>query len=202
VAFPESFIPNYPDWVWAVPGGDESLLNELYAELLDQAVTVPSPATDRLCQAARSAGCYVVMGVSERNAEASNASMYNTLVTIDDQGNLLGKHRKLVPTGGERLVWAQGDGSTLGVYPPVRCAERADLLGKLHAAGALRLVRLGDTIYIAATWIAANPGYRPSATSPRKAGYTCSAVASPCAPPIFQTIMNLKRNTIVPTGNG
>ena len=84
VTFPESFLPSYPDWVWAVPAGDEGMLNELYAELLEQAVTVPSPVTERLCQAARNAGCYVVMGISERNAEASNASMYNTLIYIDD----------------------------------------------------------------------------------------------------------------------
>ena len=116
VVFPEAFIPTYPDWVWAVPSGEEGLLNDLYAELLDQAVTIPSDSTDVLCRAARGAGVYVVIGMSERNAEASNASLYNTLLYVDAQGRILGRHRKLVPTGGERLVWAQGDGSTLDVY--------------------------------------------------------------------------------------
>jgi nitrilase len=55
VVFPESFIPTYPDWVWAVPSGEESLLNALYVELLANAVDIPGPATERLGQAARRA---------------------------------------------------------------------------------------------------------------------------------------------------
>src|SRR5919204_1116525 len=72
VVFPEAFIPCYPDWVWAVPAGKQGLLAKLYAELVDQSVTIPSPATDLLGQAARAAGAYVAIGMSERNAEASN----------------------------------------------------------------------------------------------------------------------------------
>jgi len=114
--FPEAFVPAYPDWVWAIPPGNETLQRELYAELLANAVTVPSTATDKLCRAAKRAKLNVVIGVNERNAEASDASLYNTVLYIDERGELLGKHRKLVPTGGERLVWAQGDGSTLEAY--------------------------------------------------------------------------------------
>src|SRR5919199_733698 len=116
VAFPESFVPAYPDWVWSVPAGQEAELPELFAELVGQSLTIPSEGADRLCQGAREAAVTVVIGMTERNAEASNASLYNTLVYIDPNGKLLGKHRKLVPTGGERLVWAPGDGSTLAVY--------------------------------------------------------------------------------------
>lgn len=116
VAFPESFIPSYPDWVWTVPAGEQDTLNELYAEFLASAVTIPSDPLDKLCRTARRAKAYVIVGVSERNNEASSASLYNTLVYIDAHGQILGKHRKLVPTAGERLVWAQGDGSTLALY--------------------------------------------------------------------------------------
>ena len=99
VVFPESFIPAYPDWVWVIPPGRESVYNRLQAEFLANAVDIPGPATDRLADAARRAGAYVVMGVTERNTEASGASLYNTLVFFSPEGTLLGKHRKLVPTG-------------------------------------------------------------------------------------------------------
>ncbi len=158
IAFPESFIPTYPDWVWAVPPGEEGLLSELYAELLDQAVTIPDAATDKLCRAAKSAGAYVVMGISERNAEASGASMYNTLLYVGAQGNILGKHRKLVPTGGERLVWAQGDGSTLDAYDTpfgkiggLICWENYMPLARYS------LYAWGVQLYVAATWDRGQP---------------------------------------------
>jgi len=116
VVFPETFLPAYPEWVWVVPAGKSQMLDELYAELVENAVDIPSEITERLSQAARQANTHVVMGLNERNLEASGASLYNTLLTIDASGRILGKRRKLMPTAGERLVWAQGDGSTLEVY--------------------------------------------------------------------------------------
>jgi nitrilase len=158
VVFTESFIPAYPDWVWAVPAGEEGVLNALYAELLANAVEIPSPATQRLCQAAKRAGVYVVMGITERNVEASGGSLYNTLLYIDAQGKILGKHRKLVPTGGERLVWAQGDGSTLDVYD----TPFAKIGGLICWENYMPLARYamyawGTQIYIAATWDRGEP---------------------------------------------
>src|SRR6476661_3251131 len=88
IVLPESFIPTYPDWVWAIPPGEDGLLRDLYAEFLDQSVTIPSPTTDALCQAARRANACVAIGVSERNHEASGASMYNTLLYIDAAGHI------------------------------------------------------------------------------------------------------------------
>ena len=116
VVFAEAFIPTYPDWIWMVPPGQMSLNQQLYSELLEQSVIIPGPVTDRLCQAARNAGVYVVIGVNERNIDGSGGTLFNTLVYIDPEGNLLGRHQKLVPTAPERTVWAYGDPSTLGVY--------------------------------------------------------------------------------------
>jgi nitrilase len=116
VVFPEAFIPAYPDWIWNVPPGQISLNQKLYGELAGQSVTIPGPAVDILCNAAMDAGIYVVIGVNERNVDASGGTLYNTLVYIGPQGDLLGRHQKLVPTAPERTIWAYGDPSTLEVY--------------------------------------------------------------------------------------
>ena len=81
--------------------------------LVDQAVVVPGPVTDALGAAAQDAGAFVVIGVQER--EPHGATIYNTTLYFGPDGALLGKHRKLVPTGSERTVWGMGDGSTLPV---------------------------------------------------------------------------------------
>ena len=73
VVFPEVFIAGYPDWVWVVENSNGPVLNDLYLRLVESAVSIPDASTDRLCAAAREAGIHVVMGLHERNAEASNA---------------------------------------------------------------------------------------------------------------------------------
>jgi nitrilase len=116
IVFPEAFIPGYPLWLWSIPAGDTHALRALYVELLREAVSVPDETTERLCRAARDARMLVVIGVNERNSEASNTSLFNSALFIDADGRLLGTRRKLVPTSGERLVHAMGDGSTFRVY--------------------------------------------------------------------------------------
>lgn len=111
VVFPEAFLPAWPAWVDEVlPGEDEAW----HVRLLEQSVVVPGPATDRLGVAARRAGIHLVMGVDER--EQHGSTIYNTVLYFGPDGTLLGKHRKLVPTHAERLVWGMGDGSDLDVH--------------------------------------------------------------------------------------
>ena len=112
IVFPETFIPGYPDWVWRVPAW-EGPSGELYERLLDNAVVVPGPATEAIGRAAKRGKAFVSMGVNER--EPTGSTLYNTQLYFGPDGRLLAKHRKLMPTGGERLVWGMGDGSTLEV---------------------------------------------------------------------------------------
>jgi nitrilase len=111
VVLPEAFIPGTPFWIDSRPiwDGDEAW----YARLVDQAVVVPGPLTDTLGAAARDTGTYLVIGVQER--EPYGATIYNTTLYFGPDGSLLGKHRKLMPTGSERTIWGMGDGSTLPV---------------------------------------------------------------------------------------
>ncbi|MBT8381312.1 MAG: carbon-nitrogen hydrolase family protein [Ignavibacteria bacterium] len=116
IVFPEAFIAGYPDWVWVTPGFKKPILSKMYSELLQNAVIFPDETLKKLSAAAKKNRIHVIIGVSERNSEASNSSVFNTILFFDDKGTFIGKHRKLIPTGTERLVWAQGDGSTLNVY--------------------------------------------------------------------------------------
>ena len=153
IVFPESFVPGYPDWVWTVPAGRGAMLSALHAKLLANAVSVPSDATRRIGEAAAQAGVAVAVGVTERNDEASGATMFNTLLWFDERGQLAARHRKLVPTGGERLVWAPGDASglravetSIGRAGGLICWENYMPLARyaLYAAGV--------QIYAAPTW--------------------------------------------------
>jgi nitrilase len=112
IVFPETFVPTYPDWVWRAPAWDGPF-DELMERLVDQSVDVPGPATDAIGKAAKAAKAYVSVGVNERG---DSGTLYNAQLMFSPTGELIGKHRKLMPTGGERLVWGMGDGSDLEVY--------------------------------------------------------------------------------------
>lgn len=154
IVFPEAFISGYPDWVWLIPNSKGADLNELYVKLVKNAVSVPDLSTGKLCQAAKKANINVVIGMHEKNSESSNASLFNSLLFIDDKGNILGKHRKLIPTGGERLIWSQaGDGSTLCSYD----TSAGKIAGLICWENFMPLARnaiyeLGTQILAAPTW--------------------------------------------------
>jgi nitrilase len=146
VAFPETFIPTYPDWVWRLPAwSDGAFMERLYAE----SVEVPGPTVSRLGAAAADAGVHLAIGVNER----AGGTLYNTLLYLGPDGKLAGAHRKLMPTGGERAVWGMGDGSTLdvvrtpfGVVGGLLCWENYMPLARAA------MYAQGVDIYLAPTW--------------------------------------------------
>lgn len=115
VGFPEGFIPAHPIWFHFHPGTDRQA-TRFSTELFKSSVEVPGREVEALAAAARRAGVYVVMGVCERTP-GTFGTMYNTQVFISPEQGYLGKHQKLVPTVGERLVHAPGGPDTFGVFP-------------------------------------------------------------------------------------
>ena len=146
VAFPEVFVPGYPYWIWL----DSPLKHdEFFSRLFKEAVEIPSPATDELCQAAEAADIYVVIGVNEKVA-INMGTMWNTNLIIDRQGGILGKHRKLVPTFAEKMVWSRGDGAGMRVWETdigrlgtLACGENSNTLARYA------LLAQGEQVHVA-----------------------------------------------------
>lgn len=158
IVFPEAFVPGYPLWVWNTAPGQTHELRALYAELLDQSMSIGDDATARLCDAAREADVQVAIGVNERNTEASGTSLFNSLLFIAADGRILGVHRKLVPTAGERLVHAQGDGSSLRSYEtPVGRVGGLICWENYMPLARQALYESGVHVHIAPTWDRGEP---------------------------------------------
>lgn len=116
VVFTEAFIPGYPTWIWRLrPGGDWGLSEQLHARLLANAVNLASDDLIPLYESAKKNQLTVVCGIEERENELGRATLYNTVITIGADGSLLNRHRKLMPTNPERMVWGFGDASGLKV---------------------------------------------------------------------------------------
>lgn len=145
VAFPEVFIAGYPYWNWIMTPVQGS---KWYEKLYVNSITVPGPEVDRICEAAKETNTHIVIGVNERGQ--SFGELYNTNLIIDNEGNLVGKHRKLVPTWAEKLTWTGGDGSSLKVYNTeigpigtLACGENTNTLARFA------LLAQGELIHIA-----------------------------------------------------
>ena len=110
IVLPETWIPGYPFW-HTTP---DVFSGETFAELWKNSVEIPSPSTNQLGQAAKRAGAYVVVGINERDT-VTRGTLYNTLLYLAPTGEVMHRHRKLMPTFTERTIWGFGDGSDLDV---------------------------------------------------------------------------------------
>ena len=154
VVFPETFIPGYPAWIWSLkPGDDYHLTGAIHSKLLEESIDLASDDLGPLQKAAAEHGVVVVCGIHEREGSFSRATLYNTLVTIGADGSVLNRHRKLMPTNPERMVWGQGDASGLRVVD----TSFGRLGGLICWENYMPLARYalyaeGVQVYVASTW--------------------------------------------------
>lgn len=153
VAFPEAFIPGFPTWTFSLKPSDYATTEALYALLLDQAVDLAGGDLGPLQEAARARQVTIVCGVNERDRAYSGTTLYNTVVVIGPDGRLLNRHRKLVPTNAERIVWGMGD--ALGLRPVDTPAGRVGALicwENYMPLARFTLYAQGIELYVAPTW--------------------------------------------------
>lgn len=145
IAFPEVFIAGYPYWNWIMTPVQGS---KWYEQLYKNSVALEDKILLPLFQAAKDLNIHIVIGLNERGH--SFGEIYNTNIIIDNNGILIGKHRKLVPTWAEKLTWTSGDGSSLKVYNTeigpigtLACGENTNTLARFT------LLAQGELIHIA-----------------------------------------------------
>lgn len=145
IAFPEVFVAGYPYWNWVMTPVEGS---KWYEVLYKNSVTTECADMLRLYEAAKEYSMQVVIGINERGD--SFGEIYNTNLIISETGEVIGKHRKLVPTWAEKLTWTSGDGSSLKVYPTkvgpigtLACGENTNTLARFT------LLAQGELIHIA-----------------------------------------------------
>jgi len=121
VAFGETWLPGYPAWLDVCPGAalwENGFAKDVFARLRSNSIVVPGEEVNALREAARDLKIAIVIGVNERvDSGPGNGTLYNSLLTISEDGQLGNHHRKLVPTYTERLVWGNGDGRGLEAVP-------------------------------------------------------------------------------------
>jgi nitrilase len=154
LVFPEAYLPGYPTWIWRLkPGGDMALSSELHARLRENAVDLARGDLQPLQDAALKHGVTVVVGMNELDSKFSGTTLFNTVAVIGPDGALINRHRKLMPTNPERMVWGMGDATGLKVVD-----TPAGRLGSLICwesympLARYALYAQGIEIYVAPTW--------------------------------------------------
>jgi nitrilase len=154
LVFPEAYIPGYPTWIWRLrPGGDMALSGEIHARLRKNAVDLAGGDLQPLQDAAAKHGVTLVIGINELDSRFSGTTLFNTVVVIGPDGSLLNRHRKLMPTNPERMVWGMGDASGLKVVDTPAGRLGALLCWESYMPLARYALYAQDIdIYVAPTW--------------------------------------------------
>jgi nitrilase len=154
VGFPEAWVPGYPDWIWRLrPGNDFDTTGEIWKRFLAQSVDLERDDLRVVREAAARRGVVVSMGINEREPSYSRSTIFNTLVVIGPDGELLLRHRKLVPTNPERMVWGPGDGAGIeAVETPVGRVGGLICWENYMPLARFALYASGVQLYLAPTW--------------------------------------------------
>jgi nitrilase len=154
IVFPEAYVPGYPTWIWRLrPGTDMALTSEIHARLRENAVDLSGEDLQLVREAAAGNGVTVVLGLNELDSRYSGTTLFNTVVIIGNDGRVLNRHRKLMPTNPERMVWGMGDATGLRVVE-----TPAGRLGTLICwesympLARYALYAQGIDVYVAPTW--------------------------------------------------
>ncbi len=154
VLFPEAYVGGYP-WGLAFGtsvGGRTEVGRSLWQNYWDSAIDIPGKHTKLMAEAAKKAGVYLVVGVIERDSTYSRGTLFCTLLYFSPDGQILGKHRKLKPTAAERLIWGEGDGSTLTtVDTPFGCVGGLICWENYMPMARMTMYGKGVDIYLAPT---------------------------------------------------
>jgi nitrilase len=118
VTFGECLLPGYPFWLELTGGAafNSPKQKQIHAHYLTQAINIERGDLKPICDLARDKQIGVIIGIAERATDRGGHTIYCSLVYIDNQGQILNVHRKLMPTYEERLAWGQGDGHGLRTF--------------------------------------------------------------------------------------
>src|SRR6202140_4081506 len=154
VSFPETWLPGYPEWLWRLrPGTDFELTSEIHGRLIENAVDLSAGDLKPLQAAARRLKVTVSIGIHERDGKFSRGTMYNTVVLVGPDGEVLNRHRKLMPTNPERMVWGTGDASGLRVSDtPMGRVGGLICWENYMPLARFAIFAQGCEIYVAPTW--------------------------------------------------
>jgi nitrilase len=154
ISFPETWLPGYPEWLWRLrPGDDYDLTSEIHERLIENSIDLKAGDLKPMQAAARRHKVTVSVGIHERDGEYSRGSLYNTVVLIGPDGTVLNRHRKLMPTNPERMVWATGDAAGLRVIEtPVGRVGGLICWENYMPLARFAVFAQGCDLYVAPTW--------------------------------------------------
>lgn len=202
VVFPECYIPMFPNW--SIDLSRPSEWSDLIAELTVQSVEIPSEETDMLCAAARKAGAYVCMGLNERHKQFKSM-IYNCLLFIGPDGEILGRHRKFTPSHRERVFHGRGDGTDLSCVFDTNIGKIGGLICYEHLQPLFKyaLFAQGEEIHCAC-WPGGWPHFPPPGRSNKEVMQIASracALEGACFVVVASTHIPEKMSEVAGLGN-